>query len=540
MAGLSAFTYANAAGAFLVNMTGSTTDRAGTILNLAAAGSGSNGITAASVKVGAAPGQGNANSAILGLGKINVVNTGTFDIGGFNSSGTVAYQAGVSGGSFTLRGVTGGVTRSGTVDVGWTSSGTRLGDGLLDLAGGSTDVRADAVVIARHGANANNSVLGRITMGSGTFDALSMAIGEKTNSTGTPTVSGTFAQSGGLVTTGTIRLGDITATTSAPVPVFNTTYALSSGTLRAQTITTQGSVVTSQTSSAGSVRQIAWTGGTITTYDAATDLTIGGTSINAGYQMRIVLGSTTAAQVFHADTGRTITLNATAPISGSGLLTKTGSGTVTIGSTVAHTGATVIDAGRLLFTGNATGATGAVSVNAGGILGGTGSLGGAISVGSGGSLGPGASIGTLTSGSTVSLLDGSAFDFEINTSSTTADLLTAAAGLSLSGTVDLIVTDLGGSLALPQGTTLSLANYVGGQSGVFSRGGAALAENGTFTVGLNTWRINYAATTQGVNVTAPLPSSSYVNIEVVPEPASAVYLLVAAGSVAAWRRGRRR
>ncbi|MFM1996462.1 MAG: hypothetical protein RLZZ111_849, partial [Planctomycetota bacterium] len=290
----------------------------------------------------------------------------------------------------------------------------------------------------------------------------------------------------------------------------------------------------------GSVRQIAWTGGTITTYDAATDLTIGGTSINAGYQMRIVLGSTTAAQVFHADTGRTITLNATAPISGSGLLTKTGSGTVTIGSTVAHTGATVIDAGRLLFTGNATGATGAVSVNAGGILGGTGSLGGAISVGSGGSLGPGASIGTLTSGSTVSLLDGSAFDFEINTSSTTADLLTAAAGLSLSGTVDLIVTDLGGSLALPQGTTLSLANYVGGQSGVFSRGGAALAENGTFTVGLNTWRINYAATTQGVNVTAPLPSSSYVNIEVVPEPASAVYLLVAAGSVAAWRRGRRR
>jgi hypothetical protein len=106
--------------------------------------------------------------------------------------------------------------------------------------------------------------------------------------------------------------------------------------------------------------------------------------------------------------------------------------------------------------------------------------------------------------------------------------------------VDLIVTDLGGSLALPQGTTLSLANYVGGQSGVFSRGGAALAENATFTVGLNTWRINYSATESGANVTAPLPSSSFVNIAVVPEPTSALYVTAFACGVAAWRRGRRR
>jgi fibronectin-binding autotransporter adhesin len=540
MAGLSAFSYANAAGTFQVNVTGSTTDRAGTILNLATAGSGSNGITAATLKVGSAPSQGTANSATLGLGTINEFNAGTFEMGGFNSSGTVAYQSSVSGGSFVLRGATGGVTRSGTVNVGWTSSGSRLGDGLLDLASGSTDARADAVVIGRHGAGANNSVLGKITMGSGTFDALSMDIGEKTNSTGTPTVSGTFAQSGGEVRVGMIRFGNITATTSAPVPIFNTTYALSSGTLRAQTITTESSVVTSQTSSAGSVRQIAWTGGTIATYDAATDLTIGGTSINAGYDMRIVLGSTSSPQVFHADVGRIITLNSTSPISGSGLLTKKGAGTVTIGSTATYTGATVIDAGRLLVNGNATAALGAVSVNAGGILGGTGSLGGAITVASGGSLAPGASIGTLTGGSTVSLLDGSAFDFEINTSSTTADLLKAAAGLALTGTVDLIVTDLGGSLALPEGTTMSLANYVGSLSGVFSRGGLSLLENDTFTVGLNNWRINYASTTQGVNVTTPLSSSAYVNIAVVPEPSSALYLMAVACSVWAWRRGRRR
>jgi peptide/nickel transport system ATP-binding protein len=404
-----------------------------------------------------------ANQEMIGIGAANL-GAGLFQGFPVSTSGSrtaVAYQAGVSGGSFALRGASGGVTRSGTINVGWTSSGTRLGDGLLDLASGTTDARADAVVIARHGANANNSVLGKITMGSGTFDALSMVIGEKTETTGTPTVSGTFVQSGGLVTSGTIRFGNITATTSAPVPVFNTTYALSSGTLQARSITTQGSVVTSQTSSAGSVRQVTWTGGTITTYDAATDLTIGGTSINAGYDMRIVLGSTSSPQVFHADAGRAITLNATAPISGSGLLTKKGAGTVTIGSTATHTGATVIDAGRLLFTGNATAATGAVSVNAGGILGGTGSLGGAITVANGGSLAPGASIGVLTSGSTVSLLNGSAFDFEINTSSTTADLLRAAAGLALTGTVDLIVTDLGGSLALPEGTTLSLVGESG-------------------------------------------------------------------------------
>ena len=89
-------------------------------------------------------------------------------------------------------------------------------------------------------------------------------------------------------------------------------------------------------------------------------------------------------------------------ISGTGTLTKRGTGAVTLsGTTVSHTGATSIEDGSLIVNSDATTATGGVSVGDGigtadsAVLGGTGTVGGTITVASDGAIAPGAGIGTL-------------------------------------------------------------------------------------------------------------------------------------------------
>ncbi|MFN3410025.1 MAG: beta strand repeat-containing protein [Limisphaerales bacterium] len=120
-----------------------------------------------------------------------------------------------------------------------------------------------------------------------------------------------------------------------------------------------------------------------------------------------------------------------------------------------HTGSTTINNGRLIFTAtgvSAVGATGPVTVNAGGTLGGNGELGGAVSLLAGGILAPGISgIGALRATNGVTLAGESVF--EIN--ATTADRLisTNGATITLGGT--LTVTNLAGA-TLTNGTVYQL------------------------------------------------------------------------------------
>lgn len=350
--GLSAFTYTQSGNnTFDVRMTipsaGPTSGTA--TLRLATQGSGTNFIRAGTVQVGAAAGTSNGTAwrGVLGLGNANTFHATNFNIGGFNGSGSVAFQSGVTNGTLVLRGTGGLSTRVTTMDVGFTSSGTRDGSGTLDLTGGTLDALVATLTVGRHGANANNGPTSSLTMPGGSLDTTTLILGEKSNTTGTPTITSTFSQLGGSVVTGTMRFGNITASGSATTPIFTSIYNLSSGTLRAGVITSEPSVTITATTTSGStsVRRIAWSGGTISNYDAATDLTISGTSTNAGYTMQLVLGSTTTPQVFSVDTGRTITVGPSAVISGTGSLQKQGAGTLRLSSANTYAGSATLSAG---------------------------------------------------------------------------------------------------------------------------------------------------------------------------------------------------
>lgn len=260
-------------------------------------------------------------------------------------------------------------------------------------------------------------------------------------------------------------------------------------------------------------------------------------------------GLTTTRTVSIAGAGDTVISGAvikggTAALSQDLSIAKSGSGTLTLSGTNDYGGTTGISAGRLLFNGNSSLVTGAITVS-GGTLGGTGSVGGAVTVNAGGTLAPGASVESFAIGA-VSLVEGSAFAYEIDSSAATsvgADLLLVNGGFDLAGTVALSLADVAGTpVAVPEGTIFTMVNYTGAwNNGLFSFGGTPLASGDTFTAGLNTWQIDYAATSGGANFAGEQVSGSFVNLTAVPEPASlaAAAFATAAFLGAALRRSSR-
>ena len=164
----------------------------------------------------------------------------------------------------------------------------------------------------------------------------------------------------------------------------------------------------------------------VTTIAAGTTLQLGnGTTGNDGS-----IASTSGV----ADDG-TITFNrfgsaiASYAISGSGSVVKTGAGTQTLLAANTYTGATNINAGTLVISGDSPLATGAVTVASGATLAGNGDLGGAVSIAAGGihSLGV---TPTRDIGSTLTLTAGN-------------KLVVTAASQPANGTYDLVYAPAG-------------------------------------------------------------------------------------------------
>lgn len=250
----------------------------------------------------------------------------------------------------------------------------------------------------------------------------------------------------------------------------------------------------------------------------------------------IQLNSTRTFTVASTGDPSGVDLDVQSRITGGSGLTKAGAGTLRLsGTTASYLGATTVSAGRLLIDGDNLAATGTVAVAAAAWLGGSGTAGGPLSIS--GTLGPGTGIGTLTGGSSAAFAGGSLLDYQLLSSATAADLLKLTGDLTLTGSVGLALSDPGAAAVLPANTVLSLVNYGGTVSGLFSYGGVTLADNDTLAFGLNTWRIAYQSAVPGVNVANPLAGGAFVNLIVVPEPA---FGGVALAGMIAWGLRRRR
>ncbi|MFM7414140.1 MAG: autotransporter-associated beta strand repeat-containing protein [Planctomycetota bacterium] len=236
-------------------------------------------------------------------------------------------------------------------------------------------------------------------------------------------------------------------------------------------------------------------------------------------------------------------------LTGAATLSKSNAGALFLYGPNTYSGVTTVSGGRLLVQGSLTNS--AVTVGSGGTLGGGGLIGGAVSVATGGTLAPGGSIESLSTG-TATFAAGASFAYEVDSTDplslgSAADLLVANGDLNLdagNGSI-LTVADLAGlpSAFVDDTTIFALINYSGTwNGGLFTYAGTPLADDSRFTVGSQTWEIDYNRTSAAGldNFTGDyLPSSSFVAITAVPEPSTWVMAAVGIAG-AAWGAVRRR
>jgi outer membrane autotransporter protein len=146
-------------------------------------------------------------------------------------------------------------------------------------------------------------------------------------------------------------------------------------------------------------------------------------------------------------------------MSGSGVFTKTGAGSLSLTGTLTYTGTTTVEAGTLRV--NTDLSTSTVVVESGAVLGGSGTIGG-FSLASGATLAPGNSIGTLTVAGDGVFLTGSTYEVEVNAAGQ-SDLLTATGEIAIQSGVTLsILAEPGSYAASTSYTILSAANGIVG------------------------------------------------------------------------------
>jgi len=213
-------------------------------------------------------------------------------------------------------------------------------------------------------------------------------------------------------------------------------------------------------------------------------------------------------------------------------LTKTGNAALTLSAANTYGGVTTINGGTLNAnnaTGSATG-TGAIVVNSGGTLAGTGAVSGGVTVNSGGNLSPGASPESLAVGA-LSLMAGSTFIYEINSSlsfAVGADLVNVALGgntvIDTTGAgVSLSVSDLAATPVL-YANKFTLMSYDATKTPIGTFAGRP--EGSLVTIGVTDYSIHYADMAPGVNFDAPAAGTgfNYVTLTAVPE--ARAFLLV--------------
>lgn len=509
---------------------------------LAGQGAASNSITAANVTIGtAAASGGTANQGELHLGKINVINTTNFLIGGFNGSGLVKNQAGVTSSDLKVRSVD-GIGALAKWTIGETSSGSRSGAGVVDLNGGSLDAVVTDLLVGRHIAAANNGSTSSLNMGGGSLLAAKMVLGEKM-ATGTPTLTSTMTQTGGESKIGTLIFGNDAGIGAAAN--FISTYNLSAAgaSLAAQDINAGSGGYGS-----GSVRKINFGAGTIRNYDANTDLTISGRDTTASGRLEIAVASNASTKTFFADPGRKITIEETAVITSTGGIVKDGGGSLFLKGANTYSGGTTVSGGTLIvnnIAGSGTG-TGALTVSSGGTLKGNGVISGFTQINGTHSPGNSPGLQTFSGGLTYTASSTLVWELSANTALNTdrgllydgIDLTSGELNIFSGATVDLVFNSL---LAGGSASTVDWANafWDVDQSWVLiNNSGTLNGSSSTFvidSVGADSLG-NTLLSTRGSFSVSNSGNNVVLSYQAIPEPTSVSLVLLAAGVALANRR----
>lgn len=214
----------------------------------------------------------------------------------------------------------------------------------------------------------------------------------------------------------------------------------------------------------------------------------GGVTINDG-TLRVTAGYTSASRTLtlgHANSAIDVAAAQTFTVSnavvGAGGLTKSGAGTLALAADNGYGGGTTVAAGTLLANntaGSATGA-GAVNVNAGGTLGGAGTVGntaGPVSVNAGGTLAPGnGGVGVLTTGSQTWAAGGT-YEWEIVDPNATGGAVPSVPGAGVGW--DMVELGAGTLAVAADGTNPPASRFT---IRVVRVGGVAVAQGQWFTV----------------------------------------------------------
>lgn len=208
--------------------------------------------------------------------------------------------------------------------------------------------------------------------------------------------------------------------------------------------------------------------------------------------------------------------------------TKSTTGSLTLGGTNTYTGPTMINAGTLVVDGS-TASSSTVTVNATGVLGGSGTIFGDVNVVSG-EVAPGMSPSTLTVDGDFSMDSGAVLTFEFAGNDTTVgggvnDLITGVNDLTLDGSLNVIELGAGSFSSAVAGQKWRIFNY----SGVLNNFGLNLGSVATLNPGL------------GFYIDTDTFGQVNLGIKAIPEPGSLGLLagLTLVGAVVVSRRRRK-
>jgi autotransporter-associated beta strand protein len=356
------------------------------------------------------------SGAITGSGGLTVNGTGTLTIGAAladTGATTIGSGATVKAGVANIISASSSVADNGTFDLNSTAQTLKnlTGSGAINLDGGALTVNETS----------NTSFTGNIVDGTLAGTGLTLSGGSTLTLSGTNTYSGgTNINAGTLSIASNANLGNGTVAMAT-----GTTLALTGATTVTKAITLASGAETINTNAnADTISSVIGGGGTLVKSGTGT-LTLsntntytGGTNVNAGTlsiaadanlgsgtvamansTTLSLTGATTLTKAFALTGTSTINTNANADtistiIGGAGGFIKSGTGALTINNANTYTGTTEVAAGTLYVDGNDTAATGALTVDSGATLKGSGTLGGNLV--NNGTVNPGDSPGTLT------------------------------------------------------------------------------------------------------------------------------------------------